>query len=212
MKRISVVLICLHLCVYAASDDDKDDDKKAATEHLAKLLANFNSRETKGSAGQMLQDIADAIVYGATFEDAQVDLSVQNTHDKNRTLFDYAIKHEHWNLALLVLQTNSSIELKKDKYGRHLLHILTLHDQAMLIEALLNLDINPDPVDEKVETPLHYAARRGNAEIAKLLLQHHANKLAHNLEDKTPRMVAMDARHYGDKRYSDVLSAIDSIH
>src|SRR5262249_44467258 len=65
-----------------------------------------------------------------------------------------------------------------------------------LVKLLIDrgADVNRHDGREK-ETPLHYAARYGNVELAKLLLEAKADPTAKEFHEKTPLDLAKERKH-----------------
>jgi len=58
--------------------------------------------------------------------------------------------------------------------------------EPVILEMLLKAGARPDTADEEGNTPLHFAAIRGTAEVATFLIKLGANPYAHNRKGMVP--------------------------
>ncbi|MCK6472624.1 MAG: ankyrin repeat domain-containing protein [Planctomycetes bacterium] len=75
----------------------------------------------------------------------------------------------------------------RDTEGRAALHVAVLqHWSAATVQALLDKGASAFVKDDDENTPLNLAAQEGQAELARVLLPHHAQVTAGNAQGKTP--------------------------
>jgi ankyrin repeat protein len=83
-----------------------------------------------------------------------------------------------------------------DVHGAYLLeertslHWAVVHGFPNVVRAILEMDVDIDPMDVWGNTPLHLAAWRGHSNIAKILLERHANENCLNQDGRTPLRLA----------------------
>lgn len=70
------------------------------------------------------------------------------------------------------------------------LHRAALRGRAQILKYLLDINVNPDAVDDQGNTPLHLASDLGRAKAARYLLEAGADKNASNHFGRTPREMA----------------------
>lgn len=83
--------------------------------------------------------------------------------------------------------------------------VMTRTPNLKLVKLLIDrgADVNRKGFEEG--TPLHYAAKYGNAELAKLLLEAKADPTAKDWRGKTPLDLAKESNH------QDVVKLLDSM-
>jgi ankyrin repeat protein len=75
-----------------------------------------------------------------------------------------------------------------------------LYNRTPLVEMLLAKGSDPNAVNKVGGTPLMVAAAKGNAEIARLLLERGAKTELKDKQGKTARQWALDSRKAGSGR------------
>jgi len=112
----------------------------------------------------------------------------QERFDDGKTPFLLAIKYGHIGTARLLLQKGAD-PLKKDRRLRNALHIAAQTGQSKFMDSLLKipeLKRQIDAPDADGQTPLHYACRAGQVEIAQSLIENGANLQLHDADGLFP--------------------------
>lgn len=84
------------------------------------------------------------------------------------------------------LSQNSDLLELRDIKGNSLLHIATEAGQPEVVEFLIYQGIDPNIVNNEVETPLHVSCKTITADAARILLEHKANIDAVDCHGATP--------------------------
>lgn len=108
---------------------------------------------------------------------------------------EFLFKKRISNLIVLIA---AQTDLEKQNYsGQAPIHISATSGNAMLVELLLFLGVNPSLRDSYRGgcTPLHYAAFHGKVEVASILLRNGADTAIENSFHKTPLDFALITNH-----------------
>ena len=102
------------------------------------------------------------------------------------------------NTNLVKLLLDNGADPNKTAHWGHSHGLTALHwavDHKDVVKLLLNRGAAPNQVNEFGETPLHWAAKRGNKEVVELLLKGGAEPGKTNGSGKTPLCIAMEYRN-----------------
>lgn len=92
-----------------------------------------------------------------------------------RTPLHQACLHGYKQVVELLLEPTTKIN-QQDRFGRSPLHLAITCASKEVVQLLVNVaHININIINSSGETPLHLAAHWDCVEIAKILIQHHAN-------------------------------------
>ena len=94
--------------------------------------------------------------------------------------------------AIIYFNKKYHMSLEETEKNKKLnaLHLATISGMEESVIFLLYLGVNPNKIDIRGYTALHYAVKYNNIRIIKKLLQNGANKDIKNLNNKTPFMMA----------------------
>ncbi|EDL28895.1 mCG68187, partial [Mus musculus] len=99
---------------------------------------------------------------------------VDESDRKNRTSLHYAFAHNHPDVVTLLLENNSSINIRDDEGCTPLIKA-TQRDNVDCVSVLLTHNADPNLIDSSGNTALHHAISRGNIRIVKMLLEHNVD-------------------------------------
>lgn len=132
--------------------------------------APANAKDAKKPAVKKGQSSTADIVPGGINPRLEVDA----VNREGRTALQLAITVlRDTEMAAQLLSAGASVDREGEKGGT-LLHSAVWGESFEMTETLLNSGADATLRDDDDEAPLHIAARKGNAAIAKLLLMHHA--------------------------------------
>ncbi len=93
---------------------------------------------------------------------------VDEENDRGETSLHLAIRHNHMDTALMLIDCGSDVKARDSVYGRTLLHWSCLYGSKMMVTTLVGRGVDVNSTDKSGRTPLHMA---GSALIARELLE-----------------------------------------
>ncbi|XP_036010322.1 ankyrin repeat domain-containing protein 7-like isoform X3 [Mus musculus] len=114
---------------------------------------------------------------------------VDESDRRKRTSLHYACAHNHPDVVTLLLENNSSINIRDDEGCTPLIKA-TQRDNVDCASVLLTHNADPNLIDFSGNTALHHAISRGNLRIVKMLLEHNVDIEAKTEYGLTPLQLA----------------------
>ena len=135
----------------------------------------------------------------------------QQRNDYEESPLDLAILENNIEIVKFLAQSGNYDFNKPSKSGTAPLHYASGYNRYSWKEHSITLDMvklilenveNKEPIHSKGNSPLHYAAKRGNLDIFKILWKEAGDsKTAKNEENQTPLDIAVDSYSYEIKDF-----------
>lgn len=134
------------------------------------------------SKNDSLSDILDAVL-------SRPDIDVDRRNKKSVSPLDSCIVYNQTAIVKKLLPKKCNLDSVNSEHETAL-HICckygTLNEEIIaIVKLLLDFGANPDIQDKYLNTPLHYAAKKGYADVVKLLLKNKANNCLVNQDKLT---------------------------
>ena len=111
----------------------------------------------------------------------------------DRTALARAVFSSHPDMVALLVKHGASLTVEGPSIG---VPLILAEKKPEIIRILLDAGANPDVKNSyRGETVLHTAAMNGDAAIAEMMLEAHADVNAHNRWDDTPLLTAVERNH-----------------
>ena len=136
-----------------------------------------------------LSDLHEAVVEGdeqkvkCLLESKSYKINDRNVIHNGRTMLHEAVFYGHLSVTKLLLQHKSDPNCRTYIGKETPLHFAVIKDERNIAYELLNHGANPNAANKYLNTPLHYAKKKG---MAYLLCERGASLLRLNIEKKTP--------------------------
>ncbi|XP_052021810.1 uncharacterized protein LOC127671140 [Apodemus sylvaticus] len=114
---------------------------------------------------------------------------VDESDRRNRTSLHYACAHNHPDVVLLLLENNSSVNIRDDEGCTPLIKAAQ-QGNIHCVSVLLDYNADPNVMDIIGNTAFHHAVSRGNLPIVKMLLKHNVDIEAKTKYGLTPLQLA----------------------
>jgi ankyrin repeat protein len=115
---------------------------------------------------------------------ADVNMSAESTsHDETGGFFPLynAAKFRHYETVTELLSNGADVNKSTDLLGYTALHLAAEHDDAIMVQQLIQFNANLNARDALDRTPLHIANIIGSNEVARVLLQNGADPSARDM-------------------------------
>uniref|UniRef100_A0A8C9V2Y3 E3 ubiquitin-protein ligase MIB2 n=1 Tax=Scleropages formosus TaxID=113540 RepID=A0A8C9V2Y3_SCLFO len=127
--------------------------------------------------------------------------------NQGKTALQVAAHQGHLEVVKVLLQANSSVEVK-DEDGDTALHYTAFGNQAEIARLLLGKGANVNLLNNSMCTPLHIAVNKGFTEVVRVLTEHSADV---NLQDSYGDTPLHDAIAKDFRNIIEILTAVPNI-